>query len=84
MDRDSIAAALDADHEVEAVEKGRKRTLGNVRLRHHETNELILIPTPSSDPNDPLNWYVSGFHSSLRPLLTLNRSQWYKYYMAAG
>ncbi len=61
MDRDSIAAALDADHEVEAVEKGRKRTLGNVRLRHHETNELILIPTPSSDPNDPLNWYVSGF-----------------------
>ncbi len=61
MGEDSIAAALDADHEVEAVEKGRKRTLGNVRLRHHETNEIILIPTPSSDPNDPLNWYVSGF-----------------------
>ena len=61
MDGDTIAAALDADHEVEAVEKGRKRTLGNVRLRHQETNEIILIPTPSSDPNDPLNWYVSCF-----------------------
>jgi hypothetical protein len=32
------------------------RTLGTVRLRHHETNEVILIPTPSDDPNDPLNW----------------------------
>ncbi|KAL9114595.1 MAG: hypothetical protein Q9227_001273 [Pyrenula ochraceoflavens] len=31
-------------------------TLGNLRLRHHETNEIVLIPTPSSDPNDPLNW----------------------------
>lgn len=39
-----------------------KLTLGSLRLRHHETNELILIPTPSNDPNDPLNWY--GFCSS--------------------
>ncbi|PKS08467.1 hypothetical protein jhhlp_004850 [Lomentospora prolificans] len=47
-----------------AMEKGhcdlpetkRVRTLGTVQLRHHETNEIILIPTPSSDPNDPLNW----------------------------
>lgn len=36
------------------------RTLGTVRLRNHETNELILVPTPSNDPNDPLNWYVSN------------------------
>ncbi|KAI1500062.1 major facilitator superfamily domain-containing protein [Biscogniauxia marginata] len=36
---------------------GRKlRTLGNVRLRDHHTHEIILIPTPSNDPNDPLNW----------------------------
>jgi hypothetical protein len=33
-------------------------TLGTVRLRHVETKEIILIPTPSKDPNDPLNWYV--------------------------
>jgi hypothetical protein len=56
MARDTIAASLDVDHEAEGVERGRKRTLGNVRLRDHATNEIILIPTPSSDPNDPLNW----------------------------
>lgn len=33
-------------------------TLGTVRLRHAETKEIILIPTPSRDPNDPLNWSV--------------------------
>lgn len=31
-------------------------TLGHLRLRDAETNKIILIPTPSSDPNDPLNW----------------------------
>ncbi|KAH7141089.1 major facilitator superfamily domain-containing protein [Dactylonectria macrodidyma] len=31
-------------------------TLGHVRLRHEVTNEIILIPTPSNDPRDPLNW----------------------------
>lgn len=31
-------------------------TLGSVRLHHHETNEVMLVPTPSADPNDPLNW----------------------------
>ena len=39
-------------------EEPRTRTLGNVRLRHHETNDIILVPTPSTDPNDPLNWCV--------------------------
>jgi len=34
-------------------------TLGHVRSRHLDTNEIILIPTPSSDPNDPLNWSQS-------------------------
>ncbi|KAI0600177.1 major facilitator superfamily domain-containing protein [Biscogniauxia sp. FL1348] len=32
------------------------RTLGDIRLRDHNTQEIILIPTPSNDPNDPLNW----------------------------
>lgn len=31
---------------------------GQLRLRHELTNEIILIPQPSNDPNDPLNWYV--------------------------
>ncbi|KAL2129075.1 hypothetical protein VTI74DRAFT_8267 [Chaetomium olivicolor] len=56
MAKDGIAAPLDVGHKVEHVEKGRMRTLGNVRLRHQETNEIILIPAPSEDPNDPLNW----------------------------
>ncbi|KAH8688412.1 major facilitator superfamily domain-containing protein [Ilyonectria robusta] len=47
----------------------KKETLGNVQLRHHETNEIILVPTPTSDPNDPLNWskayrlYIAGLVS---------------------
>ncbi|KAK3337295.1 major facilitator superfamily domain-containing protein [Cercophora scortea] len=57
MTDDPIAEALDANNErPERLEHARVRTLGNVRLRHHETNEVILIPTPSADPNDPLNW----------------------------
>ena len=36
-------------------------TLGSVRHRHEHTNEIILIPTPSQDPNDPLNWSVQIF-----------------------
>ncbi|RKL50887.1 hypothetical protein BFJ72_g340 [Fusarium proliferatum] len=31
-------------------------TLGHVRLRHVDTQEIILVPTPSLDPKDPLNW----------------------------
>ncbi|KAJ5785004.1 uncharacterized protein N7503_010216 [Penicillium pulvis] len=38
-------------------EKGpQTKTLGHLRLRDSETNEVILVPTPSSDPKDPLNW----------------------------
>ncbi|KAI1202980.1 major facilitator superfamily domain-containing protein [Nemania serpens] len=33
-----------------------RAALGNVRLRDRHTNEIILIPAPSNDPNDPLNW----------------------------
>lgn len=37
----------------------RGQNLGDLRLRHHETNEIILIPTPSRDPHDPLNWQAT-------------------------
>ncbi|PYH92412.1 MFS transporter [Aspergillus ellipticus CBS 707.79] len=30
--------------------------LGHIRLRHQETNEVILVPTPSRHPDDPLRW----------------------------
>ncbi|OAQ99203.1 hypothetical protein LLEC1_02269 [Akanthomyces lecanii] len=54
-------AATDVQVASRSLEKGsepapRKATLGNVRLRSQENDEIILIPTPSSDPNDPLNW----------------------------
>ena len=61
MAKDPIAAPLSASHASDPAERARTRTLGTVRLRHHETNEIILIPAPSSDPNDPLNWYVPPF-----------------------
>jgi hypothetical protein len=31
-------------------------TLGHLRLRDAVTNDIILVPTPSADPHDPLNW----------------------------
>lgn len=34
------------------------RSLGRLQLRDIETNEIVLVPRPSSDPNDPLNWCV--------------------------
>ncbi|KAM0346308.1 hypothetical protein ACHAPU_005739 [Fusarium lateritium] len=30
--------------------------LGELRLRNEEDNTIILIPAPTNDPNDPLNW----------------------------
>ncbi|KJK77710.1 hypothetical protein H634G_07449 [Metarhizium anisopliae BRIP 53293] len=53
---EAAASTLDPNACNPAVESRRKRTLGNVRLMHHDTNAMILVPTPSSDPNDPLNW----------------------------
>ncbi|RSL39575.1 hypothetical protein CEP53_013959 [Fusarium sp. AF-6] len=32
------------------------KTLGSVRLRDQDTGQVILVPQPSNDPNDPLNW----------------------------
>ncbi|KAH8165132.1 hypothetical protein CIB48_g3117 [Xylaria polymorpha] len=34
----------------------KRAALGTVRLRDYHTNEVILIPRPSNDPNDPLKW----------------------------
>lgn len=47
---------MSAPSEVPSEKVVKKETLGNVQLRHHETNEIILVPTPTNDPNDPLNW----------------------------
>ncbi|KAI5236978.1 MFS general substrate transporter [Aureobasidium subglaciale] len=49
----------DLDIEIAQIREsnmGRVRTLGSVRLTKEGTNERILYPTPSNDPNDPLNW----------------------------
>lgn len=58
MDLDGVTPSVRAEYiEPDKVDKTvNQNTLGNVRLRHHETNEIILVPTPSGDPNDPLNW----------------------------
>jgi hypothetical protein len=51
-----MALATSLDRADSMADGTRMRTLGTVRLHHHETKEIILIPTPSNDPNDPLNW----------------------------
>ncbi|KAH6957397.1 major facilitator superfamily domain-containing protein [Fusarium avenaceum] len=33
-----------------------ENALGELRLCDPETDSIILIPTPTNDPNDPLNW----------------------------
>ncbi|KAL1636379.1 hypothetical protein SLS58_009872 [Diplodia intermedia] len=38
--------------------KQRQQTLGSLRLRHHETNEIILIPAPS-DESRPYRYYLA-------------------------
>lgn len=45
--------------ERDAAELQRTVTLGTLRLQHETTRQTILIPTPSDNPNDPLNWYAS-------------------------
>ncbi|KYK58287.1 MFS transporter [Drechmeria coniospora] len=53
---DIVAQAPRPDVEDVVDEKRPRRTLGNVRLMHHDTQVIILVPTPTSDANDPLNW----------------------------
>ncbi|KAF4629520.1 hypothetical protein G7Y89_g8627 [Cudoniella acicularis] len=40
---------------VKPVDVSEGESLGQVQLRS-ESGEIILVPKPSSDPNDPLNW----------------------------
>ncbi|KAI1178762.1 MFS general substrate transporter [Nemania sp. FL0916] len=54
-----MATAMSSSYDMETSEK--KAALGNVRLRD-DSNEIILIPTPSNDPNDPLNWSQAYKH----------------------
>ncbi|KAI0456551.1 major facilitator superfamily domain-containing protein [Xylaria acuta] len=48
--------SADADRSGTQIGERKSAALGNVRLRDHHTNEVILIPRPSNDPNDPLRW----------------------------
>ncbi|KAJ5291705.1 hypothetical protein N7478_000956 [Penicillium angulare] len=47
----SCADSIDSDLKTKPT-----NTLGSVQLRNPITNDIILVPTPSNDPNDPLNW----------------------------
>lgn len=33
-----------------------EKMLGSVRLQDAQTKQTILVPQPSNDPRDPLNW----------------------------
>ena len=46
-----VGSEVTADFKPEHV-----NALGSVQLRHPVTNDIILVPTPSNDPNDPINW----------------------------
>lgn len=35
---------------------GLKSSLGTIRLRNIHTKDIVFIPTPCNDPNDPLTW----------------------------
>ncbi|KAF2500880.1 MFS transporter [Lophium mytilinum] len=49
---------MEEDH-INRHARKKLQNLGSIQLRHLDTNEIILIPTPSSNPNDPLNWYAA-------------------------
>lgn len=56
METDRISSATESPDGT-TKELAITQTLGTLQLRHVDTNQIILIPTPSSDPADPLNWY---------------------------
>ncbi|KAK7538432.1 major facilitator superfamily domain-containing protein [Phyllosticta citribraziliensis] len=56
-------------------------TLGSLRLRHEDTNDIILIPTPSNDPRDPLSWSTS-YRYYIAVLLSL--AIFFANFLAAG
>lgn len=44
---------------LEKVQNAALRELGrvpNIALKYDKTGTIVLIPQPSDDPNDPLNW----------------------------
>lgn len=51
----------------QGVVRHKPNTLGRVRLHDENTNQIILIPSPSEDPDDPLNWY--DLQSSFDPVM---------------
>lgn len=55
---ETMAPVANLDHveSYKSIAAKRVETLGTVRHRHEHTQEIILVPTPSNDPNDPLNW----------------------------
>lgn len=59
MEQDKLEAVTTLEH-VQSSDDSKKlapvQTLGSVQLQHEETKEIILVPQPSNDPNDPLNW----------------------------
>lgn len=60
----------------------RVKTLGTIRLHDEGTGEIVLIPQPSDDPNDPLNWYVTWSPNNLLYSLTFGgRSRPYRLYL---
>lgn len=91
MARDTKAAAGLAASTADGRDAERRtRTLGSVRLMRHDTKARILVPRPTCDPNDPLNWHVPMSRRGPRAcpvggrLLTPNaRPKWQKRYTAA-
>jgi hypothetical protein len=47
--------------------------MGQVQLRNRDTHEVILRPTPTADPNDPLNWCVHVCCRDVAAVLRKNR-----------
>jgi len=63
IDSQHIAAVHDSNNAETSLEQGntkfgeeakRVQSLGSVRLRNEHTGEIVLVPTPTKDPNDPL------------------------------
>lgn len=55
MEPATTLESVPSHSKLEAIEV--VHTLGTVRLHNAQTKEIILVPQPSNDPNDPLQWY---------------------------
>lgn len=54
MEPATTLESVPSHSKLEAIEV--VHTLGTVRLHNAQTKEIILVPQPSNDPNDPLQW----------------------------